>query len=84
VKYYNDTPYGEAGIYWKNEEQQFLAELLVPVGCRATVYVPILKKKKITESGKQISTSAEIRFLREEEGYRLFTVESGQYQFLSE
>ena len=42
VKYYNQTVYGEAGIEWKNENQQFSMQVMVPVGSEATVYVPIM------------------------------------------
>jgi alpha-L-rhamnosidase len=83
VKYYNQTPYGKGGICWKNENQQFSEQVIVPVGCEATVYVPLMKGKEISESGRAIVESDDIRVLREDEGYRIFTVKSGQYLFLS-
>lgn len=84
TKYFNQTTFGEAGIYWKNENQQFSMQVTVPVGCWATVYVPVLKEKKITENGLEISGSNTVQFISEENGYQLFAVKSGQYQFLSE
>lgn len=83
VKYFNLTTYGEAGIYWKNENQQFSMEVTVPIGSHATVYVPVRKGNQITEGGNLISTSDDVRLLREEEGYQVFAVKSGKYQFLS-
>jgi len=84
AKYYNQTSFGKAGIYWKIENQQFAMQVTVPVGCLATVYVPVLKGKNITENGMEISASNTVQFIREENGYQLFAVKSGQYQFLSE
>jgi len=83
VKYYNQTVYGEAGIYWKNENQQFTMSVTVPVGSEATVYVPILKGKVITENGRSISDSKVVKFQKEEDGYQVFAVKSGKYEFVS-
>jgi alpha-L-rhamnosidase len=84
VKYFHQTVYGEAGIYWKKERSQLSMQVTVPVGGVATVYIPILKEKKISENGQQITDSEDIKFVREEGNYRVFEVKSGQYQFLSE
>lgn len=84
VKYFNQTPYGEAGIHWENQNRQFALQVVVPVGCRATVYVPLLIEKKIWENGQPVDRSKDIRLLKEEEGYRVFAVSSGHYQFLSQ
>jgi alpha-L-rhamnosidase len=81
VKYFNQTPYGEAGIHWKNEKDQLSVEVSVPVSCRATVYVPVMKGKHVTESDKEIAASENIKFIKEEDGYQIFTVQSGQYLF---
>gem|GEM_PF-5890028 len=40
VTYTNNTPYGKAGISWNNTRNSFVMDITVPVGCRATVYVP--------------------------------------------
>ena len=83
AKYFNQTPNGEAGIFWKNEKQQFSLQVTVPVGSEATVYVPILKEKSVQENGHPIIESGDVRFVREAEGYMVFAVKSGKYQFLS-
>lgn len=83
VKYFNQTPYGKTGIYWKNENQQFSMQVTVPVGSSATVYVPVMKRKNITESGQSIVDLKDIQFLKEDEGYQVFAVKSGVYQFIS-
>ncbi len=83
AKYFNETPYGKAGIFWRNNEQQFSIDIIVPVGCKATVYVPLKKYKKITENGKQADKSDGITFLKDENDYRLYTVSDGEYRFVS-
>ena len=83
VKYFTETPYGKGGISWKNEDQQFSMEVIAPVGCEATVYIPIRKGKEILENGRAIKESDEIRSAGDEEGYRVFNVKSGTYLFLS-
>ncbi len=83
VKYFSQTTYGEAGISWEKENEQFALQMTVPVGCRATVYVPVLNGKNITESGRSITDSKDVQFLKEDEGYQVFAVKSGEYKFLS-
>ena len=83
AKYFNQTPYGKAGIHWKNENQQFTVQVTVPVGCEATVYVPVMNGKVITESGHSIAESKDVKFQKEEEGYQVFAVKSGKYEFVS-
>jgi alpha-L-rhamnosidase len=84
VKYFSQTTYGEAGISWKNEKERFSMQVVIPVGCSATVHVPLLKGKRITEKGSSILPSGEITSLGEASGYRLFSIKSGKYHFLSE
>ena len=83
VKYFTQTSYGEAGISWKNNDQQFSMEVMVPVGCEATVYVPLRKLNEISENGGAITGSDKIRFSGDEEGFRIFDVQSGAYSFSS-
>jgi len=83
AKYFSQTPNGEAGIYWKNEDLQFSAEVTVPVGSEATVYVPLRKGKQILESSLPISKSGDVKSMGVEDGYQVFVVKSGQYHFVS-
>jgi alpha-L-rhamnosidase len=84
VKYFNQTSYGQTGIAWKKDNGQFTMEIQVPVGSRATVYVPLMAEKQVLENEKALSASKEIQFVKEEEGYVILEVKSGQYQFLSQ
>ena len=83
VKYFNETSYGKAGIHWGKKDGQFTIQVEVPVGCTATVYVPLMSVKQINENGKPVSELKEIEFLKDENGFRLFKVVSGTYEFLS-
>lgn len=81
--YNNQTSYGKAGIVWKRENGQFVMQVEVPVGCEATVYVPLLKSGEILESGKPADKQGEVAMLNDENGYRIFKVKSGEYHFVS-
>lgn len=83
AKYFNETSYGEAGIFWKKEGEKLSVQITVPVGCEATVYIPLMTGKQVIENGKPVSESKEIELLKDENGYRLLKVVSGTYQFLS-
>lgn len=83
VKYFNNTAYGEAGIFWKKDPGQFFMQVTVPVGSTATVYIPAGEKGKVTESGKSARSSKYIKFVKEENGYKVYEIQSGNYNFLS-
>jgi alpha-L-rhamnosidase len=81
TKYFNNTSYGNAGIHWEKEGDEFSMDITVPVGCRATVYVPAKPGQRILDSEKEIEKSEYVRLLGDEEGYRIFEVKSGKYAF---
>ena len=81
VNYSNTTPYGEAGIEWTKEDQKFSMDITVPVGSYASVYVPTDNVENITESDKPVSEAEGVQFEKMEDGYALFTVVSGKYEF---
>jgi alpha-L-rhamnosidase len=83
AKYYNNTVFGKAGIHWEKKVGQFSMKVEIPVGCSATVYIPLMSEKKLMESGKPVSDSKDFELLKDENGYRLLKVGSGTYQFLS-
>ena len=82
VTYSNLTPYGEAGISWKQESDQFTMKVIVPVGSEATVYVPSDDLQRISENGKDPAALAEIEFLEMDQGFAVFRVGSGSYNFV--
>jgi alpha-L-rhamnosidase len=83
AKYFNQTPYGRAGIYWKKDKDQFTMDITIPTSCEATVYLPLLALKEIWEGEKEINGLPEIQYIKEEDGYRIFKVKSGQFHFIS-
>jgi len=85
ASYSNLTPYGEAGIRWEKEDNKLLMEITVPVGSSATVYVPAHDISEVRESSKRITKGTDhITFLRMENDYAVFNVNSGTYKFTSE
>lgn len=81
VTYKNDTPYGEAGITWRLENAQLSMDITVPIGSTATVYIPASEGDKVTESGSDARLADGVNFLRNEDGYSIFEVQSGSYGF---
>jgi alpha-L-rhamnosidase len=83
VSYANRTTYGRASIDWKKEGKKFIMDIAVPVGCTATVHVPSVEAGKVKESNRNPGQLPEVTFLNEENGYAIYKVGSGQYQFIS-
>lgn len=84
ASYSNHTPYGEAGISWTQEETAFMMDITVPPGCSATVYIPLMKERRITESDKAIDDMENIRISGMEGIYAVLKVNSGRYRFTSQ
>jgi alpha-L-rhamnosidase len=83
ASYANNTTYGKASIEWKKEGKKFIIDINVPAGCSATVHVPAVNASKIKESNKKPEQLPEVNFLKEEDGYAIYKVGSGEYQFIS-
>jgi alpha-L-rhamnosidase len=84
ASYSNETSNGTAAISWKKNADIFKLDIKVPVGSTATVYVPALNAKNVTESGKKINAKSGVSFQKMENGYAIFTVNSGNYSFDSQ
>ena len=81
ASYSNETPNGMASVSWKKNADSFKLDIKVPVGSTATVYVPALNAKNVTENGKVISARSGVSFQKMENAYAIFTVGSGEYSF---
>lgn len=82
VTYSNITPYGEAGIRWENQGATFGMDVTVPVGSTATVYVPAENADNVMESGSAITRGTDnIDYVGMEDGYAVYNVSSGIYNF---
>jgi len=70
-----DSPAGMIRSHWKRENGKTELNVTVPPNCRATVYFP-------NENGGTIrEKSGKARQTGKEEGYTLFEIPAGQYQF---
>jgi len=67
----------------QKKSKKFILNIRVPAGCTATVHVPSIKAKKVKESNRKPKQLPEVTFLNEENGYAVFKVGSGEYQFTS-
>ena len=84
ASYSNLTPFGTAGISWEKKGNDFIMDVKVPVGSRATVYVPALSINQIRENGSTIKKkNKNITYARMEGNYAVFRINSGSYAFSS-
>ena len=84
AKYYNETVLGEAGIHWQKAESGFSMNVTVPVGARASIYVPCEDGQRVIESGVSVSDNSDVKDKQWEHGYRLIEAGSGTYRFVVE
>ncbi len=75
------TYYGTISSGWKIDSLKLLLEVEIPANTFATVYIPTLKGNIITESGKALSSIANLKIMGEEEGYQIVQIGSGSYHF---
>ena len=64
---------------WKKEGSSFHWNVTVPCNTTATIYFPV--GSSLDSETKRSIEKAGAKFLREEAGYALFTIPSGDYQF---
>ncbi len=81
VTYSNQTPYGKAGITWKQNGKMFKMDITVPVGSTATIYVPINNTNKLKEGGLLIDKIKEIHVESMNTKELVLKVGSGEYHF---
>jgi len=75
------SSYGNISTKWKRENDAFDLKTVIPVNTTAVIYLPATEESKITESGKPISRSDDVKILKYENGKVLIAVGSGDYQF---
>lgn len=76
------TVMGEIVSNWK-VQNGLVQEITIPPNATAIVYVPAIDVGQVTESGRPAPQAKGVHFLRLENGYALFSVGSGSYQFAS-
>ncbi|MFH0761903.1 MAG: glycoside hydrolase family 78 protein [Bacteroidota bacterium] len=77
----HETIYGKVSSEWKLGDNILTLNVVIPANTTAEIYVRTNDPDKVTESGKPVSASPEIRFLKKEKGYAVYLVGSGIYSF---
>lgn len=76
------SPYGAIRNSWRREGDGRLSyEVEVPANSTATVYVPAVDADHVREHGKPASSAEGVKWLRKQDGYAVFAVGSGKYEF---
>jgi alpha-L-rhamnosidase len=79
TRYMTETSYGDGGIEWTKQDDQFTMDVTVPVGCTATVFVPASDGQTVSVAGgidaEHITQSGK------ENGFTRYEVQSGKYTF---
>ncbi|MEI6195016.1 MAG: glycoside hydrolase family 78 protein [Verrucomicrobiota bacterium] len=81
VKAHYDSIHGRITSNWRLQNGRFELETTIPANTTATVYLPLSRAEKITESGRPLAKVKDIRLLRVEDGWVVIVVESGSYCF---
>jgi alpha-L-rhamnosidase len=76
--------YGMIRSAWRQENGGFDWQITIPPNTTATVYVPAKDVEHVTESGQSVKSTRGVRFLRMENRFAIFQVESGSYTFSSQ
>ena len=76
-----NTYYGTATSHWKLNEGKLNLDVEVPANTKATIYIPAKSADGITESGKALSASSDVKVSGTENGYVIVNVGSGTYHF---
>jgi alpha-L-rhamnosidase len=75
--------YGLIKSEWTLNNGTFEWQITVPANTTATVFVPALEDSRITENGQPVENANRVTFLRMENGFAVFAVDSGSYTFSS-
>ncbi len=73
-----DSPSGMIHSQWKREDGKTKLKVTVPPNCTATIYIP-------DENGREVKEPTGFaKLIGKKEGYALFEVEAGRYEFWSQ
>ena len=78
-----DTIKGTIKVSYQKQGNRLTMDVTVPANTTALMHVPARNLRSVTENGKNISSVNEISFVKEENGYVVLKVGSGDYQFNS-
>ncbi len=83
VKCGYDSNYGPILSHWRRDGSELTMEVRIPPNTSATIHVPTTSPDSVTESGKSVAQSANLRFLGSHDNTALYEVPSGLYRFRS-
>jgi alpha-L-rhamnosidase len=78
------SPYGLIVSDWRLDEGKFRWRIEVPPNTTATVYVPKMPQRNVTESGQPLEQARGARLLRGADDRIVVQLGSGQYNLVSE
>jgi len=80
VKSSHKSPYGTIESNWQKKDGVLTMNVVIPANSTATVYVP---GENVKESGVTAENAEGVHFLKYKNGYNIFSVKSGEYNFKS-
>jgi len=75
-----DSAYGRIESAWKVDGEMLIYKATVPPNTTATLYLPA-SRTVVTENGTPAAVADGVKFLRTEDGWVLFELDSGVYEF---
>ena len=77
--------YGNISSHWVSDRSRssFSWHISIPPNTTATISIPANSSNQIQENGKPVNHSADVRFIKMENGYAIFEIGSGDYFFVS-
>ena len=78
-----DSVYGRIAVDWKSKGDDFRMNVSVPANTMATVYIPTKAHSDVMEGDTSADKAVGVRFLRTENKYAIYLVDSGEYAFKS-
>lgn len=68
---------------WQKSSDRFTLHVEIPANTFAEIWVPLVKDGAITEDGKALAATDDMKMVRTENGYAVFETGSGKYDFAS-
>ncbi len=78
---YYDCPYGRITSDWKCSNGHFTLHATIPVGAKATVFIPTSDQHSVLESSQAASHAPGVQFLRRDGDAAVYELDSGTYDF---
>jgi alpha-L-rhamnosidase len=72
---------GKISSSWKIQNGKGILELIIPPNTSALVRLPVTDPEMVTESGRVVSASRGVRLSKRENGWVVYEVQSGKYEF---